>query len=139
MTERWTKLGFVSFSHQIYDPLGFLLPVLLTSKLIIQACWALGLDWRDTIPPDMISHWETWYGELSLLHEFSVPRVLFPSYDLETTIQLHIFADASENAYCAVAYTRSISSMGINISFCMSRGKIAPLKNQHNLVLNYQL
>ena len=59
MASRWTKLGFVSFSHQIYDPLGFLLPVMLASKLIVQSCWALRLDWKDEVPEAVVRDWES--------------------------------------------------------------------------------
>ena len=122
MTANWTKLHFISFSHQIYDPLGFLLPVLLAAKLIIQDCWALKLDWRDSAPSSMVERWTKWYEDLSLLHDITVPRVLFPVFNTDIIIQLHIFADASEHFFCSVAYTRACSSTSIDVRFCSARG-----------------
>ena len=38
-----------------YDPLGFLAPCFLKGKLILQKVTALGLDWDDVLPDDVLS------------------------------------------------------------------------------------
>ena len=45
-----------------------------------------------------------------------------------TDVQLHIFCDASEQAFASVAYLRIAGPSGIDIAFIMSKTRVAPLK-----------
>ena len=40
----WTMRSLVSFAAKLFDPLGFLTPFLMTSKIIIQSGWREGLS-----------------------------------------------------------------------------------------------
>ena len=45
-----TRRLFLSFISSIFDPIGFLAPVLLKAKLILQKLCASGMGWDDPIP-----------------------------------------------------------------------------------------
>ena len=46
-----TKRGILSVLNSIFDPMGFLTPVILSDKLIFQSSCKLGLKWDDIINP----------------------------------------------------------------------------------------
>lgn len=59
----------------------------------------------------------------------SVPRHYFKS-SLPEKVELHVFVDASEDAFSAVSYWRSIKSDSeIEVTFITSKTKCAPLKS----------
>ena len=86
-------------------------------------------DWDDTLDLDTCKSIETWIRDLNEIKKLSFPRCL--SYHAEETVrtEIHIFVDASEDAYAAVAYLRSILSAGKNKSVLIcSKTKVAPLE-----------
>ena len=92
------KRGILSFISSIFDPLGMIAPAILEPKLIIQKLWKLNVDWDDELLFELKQRWEEWKETLQDL----------PSIDIDFTneqrLQLHVFADVSNNAYGAVAY-----------------------------------
>lgn len=98
-----TKRSIVSRAAQLFDPLGWLTPVIARSKIAIQSTWLLGLGWDDPLPPSLADDWTAFCAELKLLEKVRVPRPLSRSAH-PTQREMHGFADASERAYAAVLY-----------------------------------
>ena len=126
--ETWTKLEILSVSHQIFDPLGFLLPILLKPKLILQQCWMGQYDWKHPLPNNINNSFNAWIEDIKKM-DTMFPRLLMPYGKIETT-ELHVFSDASDNAYCAVAYIRQTKDEEVTVRFCMAKGKVTPLKGK---------
>ena len=57
-----------------------------------------------------------------------IPRCLTLEVATSKTFELHVFTDASQLAYGAVAYARIISEHGVSCCFLMSKAKVAPIK-----------
>ncbi|KAK3731809.1 hypothetical protein QZH41_007624 [Actinostola sp. cb2023] len=55
-----TKRGILSAVSSLYDPIGFVSPVLLEAKKILQRLWKLNLGWDDPIPEELQHHWNKW-------------------------------------------------------------------------------
>lgn len=89
-----TSRGILSTISSIYDPLGFLAPIVLAAKRIIQDLCRSQLGWDDALPVAAAKEWTVWLQELHQLEHFKVDRWL----------KLHHFADASENGYGTVTY-----------------------------------
>ncbi|KAI9555924.1 hypothetical protein GHT06_018461 [Daphnia sinensis] len=53
--EASTKRRILSAVSTLYDPLGFLSPVILSAKRILQELWLVGVDWDDQVP-ELIQH-----------------------------------------------------------------------------------
>lgn len=115
-----------------YDPLGFMIPFTTRAKILIQDLWRQELGWDDPIEPEHLrEEWDTWEQELSYLPHLHFPRPYAPACadsDISTR-ELHVFSDASERAYGAVAYLRTIDKKGeIHTAFVMAKSRVAPRK-----------
>ncbi|XP_052749871.1 uncharacterized protein LOC128200456 [Galleria mellonella] len=124
-----TKRTIMSIISQIYDPLGLLSPTIIIAKIMLQKLWLLKIDWDDVVPIDIECQWNQFLNTLSHLPELRIPRYVM-SEDKQTC-ELHIFTDASQDAYGACAYIRTYNSdsdLPITIKLLCAKSKIAPVK-----------
>ena len=125
---RVTKRSMSSVIARIYDPLGLLAPVIVRAKILLQRVWALKLDWDESLPSELHTEWDRYHIQLPLLNNIRFPRKTVVK--AANQIELHGFCDASEKAYGACIYLRSISSDGhIETQLLTARSKVAPLKS----------
>jgi len=73
-TSKTTKRIILSDLNKVFNPLGFLVPVLIKGKIFIQQIWQLKLDWDCTLPEDIQLRWDNFYTELEDLRLVTVPR-----------------------------------------------------------------
>lgn len=126
LNEQCTKRSILSDIARIFDPLGFLTPITLYAKVLMQHMWTLGIDWDEKPPADVCRTWLQFKSELSELSEMSIPRcILSNSSDI---FELHGFCDASEKGYACVIYFRKFIGNAYNVSLVSAKAKIAPLK-----------
>lgn len=88
--------------------------------------WKSKVDWDEEIPTELKTRWLSWRSELEKLTSINIPRWLKLQSDNQL-IQLHIFSDASINAYGAVAYLRIQETHTVNVTFVMGKYRVAPL------------
>ena len=62
-----TWRGILSLVSVIYDPLGFLAPVILMKKRILQYICQQQFDLETQLPLDIIRRWETWKNDIAKL------------------------------------------------------------------------
>nr|CAI5862749.1 unnamed protein product [Callosobruchus analis] len=125
--QRVTKRHILSCVAQIFDPLGLLSPVTITSKLILQDLWKLKISWDESVPSQLYTTWLDYRSNLPKLNIIKFPRHVTCPYF--TSIQLHGFCDASEKAYGAVVYVRSMDAQGnCFINILCAKTRVAPLK-----------
>lgn len=114
-----------------YDPLGMIIPFSTRVKVLIQQLWAKKRDWDDpNLPLDLLDAWSKWEKELPTLSNITLPR-MYASPEMNpdaTTYSLHVFCDASEQAYGSVAYLTMESEGKIHVAFVMARSGVAPRK-----------
>ena len=124
-----TKRSFLKLIATLFDPLGFLSPYIIRAKILMQEIWICGLDWDDTLPDELSSKVTSWFSELTMLTKIKVPRSLQLSRNV-VSVSLHVFVDASQDAYGAVVYMKSEYSDGkVSVSFVTSKTKVAPLQS----------
>jgi hypothetical protein len=64
-----------------------------------------GLGWDDPIPEDCVDVWNKWKRCVNNLEGIKIPRPVAKDVrDYENEYRLHVFSDASESGYGAVAY-----------------------------------
>ncbi|XP_058456473.1 uncharacterized protein LOC131433883 [Malaya genurostris] len=124
---RPTKRIVLSEIGRLFDPLGFLGPVITLAKLTMQDLWRLQLDWEDELPEDQMAIWLSFREQLVSVRNIKKKRCVIPC-DV-TRIELHGFCDASRRAYGACLYTRSEFKDGsISVQLVCSKSKVSPLK-----------
>lgn len=122
-----TKRSLLSLIARIYDPCGWLTPVIFYAKCLIQILWTLGISWDEPLPENISKDWKTFTNELPALEQLRIARNL--QLDDAKDIQLHGFSDASEQGYAAVVYLRiSDSNNVIKTHILIAKSKVAPLK-----------
>ena len=123
-----TKRSFLSSIASLFDPMGMLAPFVIRAKVLMQEIWLTGLDWDEKFPEEICKKVDTWFTELAGVGRILVPRCLSPSQTIVDS-SLHIFSDASADAYAAVAYLRTVSNTNIvTLRQVTSKSKVAPLK-----------
>ena len=128
-TDKISKGSVLSSSSKLYDPLGFVEPVTVKAKIMMQELWKHNLTWDKELPDDFKENWVRWLNELQNLTPLEIPRQYFNNVDSE--VQLHVFCDSSQLAYGAVAYLRGTTpKSGTKCTFVMSKSKVAPIKPQ---------
>lgn len=125
-----TRCGILSVVSSVYDPLGFLAPLTLPAKLILQDLCRRSNGWDDQIPSALQEQWIKWLRDLDKVTAFKVDRCLKPSgFGQLTHGQLHHFSDASESAYGTVTYLRMQNNCNsVHVSFMLEKARVAPLK-----------
>ncbi|KAK7899043.1 hypothetical protein WMY93_019896 [Mugilogobius chulae] len=73
-----TRRGILSVISSVYDPLGFLAPIILTAKKFVQDLCRRRLGWDDPLPPSVARDWMAWLEDLHLLEHWEVSRCLKP-------------------------------------------------------------
>ncbi|XP_053691523.1 uncharacterized protein LOC128740039 [Sabethes cyaneus] len=131
----FTKRVALSYIAQLFDPLGLVAPVVTTAKLFMQVLWTQRdekgkpYQWDQVLPTALKDRWLAHHSKLPFLNELRIDRcILLPN---TVSIQLHLFSDASEDAYGACVYVRSSDGFGnIKVALLTARSKVAPLKKQ---------
>lgn len=65
--ENLTKRTLLSQLNRIFDPLGFLTPVLIKGKIFLKQLWQLKIDWDTPLKDDLQGRWRQYYTELEEL------------------------------------------------------------------------
>ena len=124
-----TRRGILSMVSSVYDPLGFIGPVVLTAKQILQDLCRQQYSWDDKIPNLHLTRWQEWLVNLPRLSEFKVERCFKPdNFGTPDNVEIHHFSDASEVGYGTVSYLRLENDRGIHVSFLTSKARVAPVK-----------
>lgn len=122
-----TKRQVLQVLMSIYDPLGLISHYLIYPKILLQQVWKSGINWDEKIPEDLYNCWAKWTNNLQSLKKIKIPRWYGISKST-SNLQLHIFVDASLEAYAAAAYIRFPSCDGMRCRLISAKTKVAPLK-----------
>ncbi|GFT16781.1 integrase catalytic domain-containing protein [Trichonephila clavipes] len=122
--ESYTKREVLSIIARLFDPLGFLGPILTQVKLILQKLWVLKLEWDEPLSNPIAKEWNDSVSTLPVIQNIHVPRLVIG----KGRIIIHGFADASTAAYGAVLYAQSISEKDVSTRLLCSKSRVAPVK-----------
>ncbi|XP_072934851.1 uncharacterized protein [Epargyreus clarus] len=123
-----TKRSVLSDVARLFDPFGWLAPVVISAKIFIQKLWLCSLGWDDELPTNLKEEWKSYREDLVHLQNIKVPRWFKTTSENYSDVTLHGFADASTQAYAAVIYLRIAEGNQVHIIMIASRTKVAPLK-----------
>ena len=117
-----TTRGILSAVSQVFDPLGFLAPVILIGKRILQDIFQQQYVWDAPLPGETI-RWEIWKRALHYIQNLSIPRCVQPTdFEEIVSVEIHHFCDASTIGYGQCSYLRSVCVSG-RVHCCLLTGK----------------
>ncbi|XP_070068094.1 uncharacterized protein [Drosophila takahashii] len=123
-----TKREFLSLVMSTFDPLGFLCCLMITAKLLLREIWRQKVQWDEPLPDEINKAIVNWRKEMDAVGQFRCPRHYF-GRGLVRGIELHVFVDASQSAFAAVAYWRvSYEDDDVLVSFVCAKTKCAPMR-----------
>ncbi|XP_062714536.1 uncharacterized protein LOC134291166 [Aedes albopictus] len=123
---RPTKRQVLSKIAKIYDPLGLISPVVVLAKIVMKKLWISKLNWDDPLDDTLLNEWENILMSLPTSEQIRIPRHVLSNKAVR--YELHGFADASQKAYGACVYVRSIFPDGTaSTKLVSAKSKIAPI------------
>ena len=128
-----TKRGLLSDISRTFDVLGWINPVILPMKLLMQELWDPELDWDAPLPEPLRLRHKVWREELTQLSDFELSRCYYDSEPAEE-IELHGFSDASERAFGAVVYVRATyKGQPPTVKLVVAKNRVVPLKGKRTI------
>ncbi|GFX36442.1 integrase catalytic domain-containing protein [Trichonephila clavipes] len=125
--EKITKRKILSLVSRVFDPIGFLAPVMIQPKILLQATWKTKEAWDDEVNDEIRKKFLKWGKQLKYFKNIKIPRWL--GMMEESNLSIHTFVDASKTAYAACIFLRSESNTGsVTVQLLQARSRITPMK-----------
>ncbi|XP_075163179.1 uncharacterized protein LOC142235805 [Haematobia irritans] len=122
----YTKRQVLSIIAKIFDPLGWLSPIVVRAKILMQKLWLDDIGWDDPLKPLTLISWKNFVSDSKGIDDICIPR--WVKYSPECSVQVHGFCDSSELAYAATLYLRIEIGNQIYTNLLVSKSRVAPLK-----------
>ena len=124
-----TKRNLLKVAASLFDPVGFISPVAVQLKILLQEACLLNLEWDMSLPESLTNVYLAFLKDLENALSITLPRCYFDvaQGDMEQ-YSLHGFCDASNKAYCAVIYLVQKTDVGYKSTFVASKSRVVPLK-----------
>ncbi|XP_076056170.1 uncharacterized protein LOC143034111 [Oratosquilla oratoria] len=112
-----------------YDPLGLILPIIVPAEILFQEATRHKISWDESIPVSLCQKWLKWIASLYEISRLRFPRCVLPLELNGCTSELHHFCDASEVAFGACTYIRTINQDGkVHTPLLVTNARVAPIK-----------
>ncbi|XP_043062946.1 uncharacterized protein LOC122319569 [Drosophila yakuba] len=123
-----TKREYLSLVMATFDPLGFLCCLMVTAKLLLQEIWRQKIQRDEPLPEELSKAFAIWRKEMDAVGQFRCPRHYFGRGAVRA-VELHVFVDASQAAFAAVAYWRvTYEDDDVQVSFVSAKTKCATMR-----------
>ena len=124
-----TQRKILSLVSSVFDPIGLLAPFSVHMRQLLKGIWTKnGQHWDNEVDPSEEEEFLRWKEQLPLVAETSIDRRYFNRERDKT--ELHVFADASEDTICAVAYLRSQpKEYAADLAFVIGKCRVAPMRH----------
>ncbi|GFS51880.1 integrase catalytic domain-containing protein [Trichonephila clavipes] len=106
-----TKRLILAIVQKIFDPIGLLTPATLLPKLLIHNLWKMKIAWDSELSPNDVNVFLKWFRDLYVLKDVTLSRCMI----INSTSELHVFVDASKEAYVACVFVRSMFKSDVKV------------------------
>ncbi|XP_075162992.1 uncharacterized protein LOC142235614 [Haematobia irritans] len=124
--ELFTKREVLSTIAKFIDPCGWLAPIIIVAKLVMQQVWLDKIGWDDTLRPVTTMNWRNFVKNSPIINTISVPRWI--RFSPSSAVEIHGFCDASESAYAATLYIRVEIGNQVDTFLLAAKTRVAPIK-----------
>ncbi|XP_033126839.1 uncharacterized protein LOC117124643, partial [Anneissia japonica] len=123
----FTRRGILSLINGIFDPLGFLAPVLVRARVLLREMMESTNTWDEPLPLVFEQRWKSWKNSLSALKSLNIPRTYRKARPIDIISEnLLVYCDASEQAVAAVVDLQTVTPVGTEVGFVIGKSRIAP-------------
>ncbi|XP_062557279.1 uncharacterized protein LOC134222152 [Armigeres subalbatus] len=125
-----TKRNILRCIMSLFDSQGILSHITIQGRIIIQDTWRKQMQWDDEVVEAVRIRWLRWVNLFKKVGQMRFHRAYFPGFHAAeiNAIELHVFTDASEEAYACTAYFRAVIREKTYVTLVMAKAKVAPLK-----------
>ena len=122
-----TQRKVLSLVSLVFDPIGLFAPFTVHMRRLLRGIWTKnGQHWDNEMEPGDEAKFLRWKEQLPIVAQTSIDRRYFKR-DRDKT-ELHVFADASEDTMCAMAYLRSQPKQrSAYLAFLIGKCRVAPM------------
>ncbi|KAK0423373.1 hypothetical protein QR680_008111 [Steinernema hermaphroditum] len=117
-----TKRQLLRKISTLFEPMGLLTPVVLPFRLFIQELWRTDKQWDDTLDERQSAVLAKLIDTTNVV--IDLPRI---AIEPKTTHDVHVFVDASKNAYAACVYLKAPDRRH-QPKLLVAKCRLAPLK-----------
>ena len=130
----FTKRSALRFCNRIFDPLGLLAPILVRVRMFIQILWENSIGWDKTFEftDDLKTKWLHLVKEAHIAVKAKIDRRAIWTENSE----IHIFSDASKDAYGTVVYVRTPPCPQYpegDVHLVCAKSKVKPIKGKQTI------
>ena len=133
-----TERKILSLVSSVFDPIGLFAPFSVQMRRLLKVIWTKnGQHWDSEVEPGEEEEFLKLKKQLPVVAETSIDRRYFNrererEKESDKT-ELHVFADASEDTMCAVAYLRSqpkeYPADLVDLVFVIGKCRVAPMRH----------
>lgn len=124
----YTKRAVISIIAKLFDPAGWLAPIVVVAKIIMQRVWVDKTGWDDQLVDETLNLWKQFMYNYHHINTIQIQRWI--DFTATSDVQIHGFCDASEKAYAAAIYIRISTSTSIKTHLLLAKTRVAPIKTQ---------
>ena len=119
----------MSLVSSVFDPIGLFAPFSVHMRRLLKGIWIKnGQHWDNEVEPGDEVEFLRWKEQLRLVAETGINRRYFNRE--RDKAEFHVFADASENTMCSVAYLRSQpKEYSAYLAFVIGKCSVAPMRH----------
>ena len=124
-----TKRFILRIAASFYDPIGWIIPIIIQARIIFQSVCKTKVDWDDSLNDEIVAEWENVLRNLGASQCIRIDRYVFSTLPGRfSSVELFRFSDASKKAYAAVCYVKVSNEHGAVTRIITAKAKVAPLK-----------
>ncbi|XP_003741224.1 uncharacterized protein LOC100904361 [Galendromus occidentalis] len=129
-----SKRTLLGGTAQIFDPLGFISPVTIKAKALLQSLWRQKVSRDDLLVEENLESFKNFADTLGEARGVFVNRNLLASQPVAKKRELRAFCDASMEAFGTVVYIRELlDTGGAEVHFVASKARVAPLESEFSI------
>lgn len=125
--DKMTKRSILSNTSKFFDPMGWIAPLTINFKILLQKLWLKRVDWDENLPEVVHEEWHRLTRDIYEIEKIQIPRCITSSS--AHRVELHGFCDASEMAYGAIIYCRSVTENNETlVRIVATKSRVSPIK-----------
>ncbi len=126
-----TKRNIISTIGRFYDPLGFLVPIIIRFKVFFQEQCGSKVGWDQSLTAKFSQRWKCFITDVQESQPISIPRSYLAGVPRRVEFyRLYGFCDTSTRAYAVVVYLAMETSADTVVRFVTAKIRVAPIQPQ---------